>query len=262
MPSRMIDFDALWSSDKLRAVKESARVEYTWFYGLADAYGCFEINIAAIHSRVSSIRPKLSVSRITTILEEFRRNGLLFVWKADKTYGFWTGSDKKGRLPPEGTRHRYKRFTPPVPLEALTEYESRFSRDSVASVSRQGVGVGVGLDWLGDGENFGERAPEARRFGATATPAAQPVALSSAIPDSSSNSTATPAVNKKNSRCNAKRGRFSCRDCEKSFGDTTELMTHECSAKTAGGFECKWCHSTFKDHRGLKEHRSQCSQAV
>ena len=70
MPSRMIDFDALWSSDKLRAVKESARVEYTWFYGLADAYGCFEINIAAIHSRVSSIRPKLSVSRITTILEE------------------------------------------------------------------------------------------------------------------------------------------------------------------------------------------------
>ncbi|MGB8802704.1 MAG: hypothetical protein WCC97_18650 [Candidatus Acidiferrales bacterium] len=260
----MIDFDALWASDKLAACKESARVEYTWFYGLADAYGCFEINIAAIRSRVSSIRPKLSVSRITAILEQFRLNGLLFVWKTDKTYGFWTGSDKKGRLPPEGTRHRYKRFTPPVPIEALAEYESRFGRDSVATISRQGVGVGVGLDGLGDGEGSGERPPEAGRFGATATPAAYAAAISSPIPVSmpSSNSTATPPVNKKSNQTRARQRRFSCPDCEESFENAGQVMSHACEAKTAGGFECKWCHSTFKDHRGLKDHRSQCPQAV
>lgn len=78
MPSRMIDFDALWTSDKLATCKESIRVEYTWLYGLADAHGTFEINLRSIHSRVSAIRPKLSLNRIAAILEEFHRNGLLF----------------------------------------------------------------------------------------------------------------------------------------------------------------------------------------
>ena len=99
MPSRMIDFDAVWTSDKLAACKESLRGEYTWFYGLADAHGTFEINFRAIHSRVSAIRPKLSVKRIVAIFEEFHQNGLLFTWTVNgKTYGFWTGSDRKGRL--------------------------------------------------------------------------------------------------------------------------------------------------------------------
>jgi hypothetical protein len=149
MPARMIDFDALWFSDKLAACKESVRSEYAWMYGVAEGHGCFEINIASIHSKVSAIRPKLSSARIAAILEEFHRNGLLFIWNADKKYGFWTGSDKKGRLPPEGQRNRYRRSTPPVPVKELSEYESRFSQDHITRTSRQGLGVGLGLDRIG-----------------------------------------------------------------------------------------------------------------
>ena len=37
MPKRVIDFDALWASNKLASCAEWAQCEYAWFYGLADA---------------------------------------------------------------------------------------------------------------------------------------------------------------------------------------------------------------------------------
>src|ERR1700722_6811071 len=43
MPKRVIDFDAMWGSDKLAACAEWAQAEYAWFYGLADASGGFEL---------------------------------------------------------------------------------------------------------------------------------------------------------------------------------------------------------------------------
>ena len=39
MPKRVIDFDALWASDKLASCAEWAQSEYAWLYGLADASG-------------------------------------------------------------------------------------------------------------------------------------------------------------------------------------------------------------------------------
>jgi hypothetical protein len=39
MPKRVIDFDAMWGSDKLAACAPWAQAEYAWLYGLADASG-------------------------------------------------------------------------------------------------------------------------------------------------------------------------------------------------------------------------------
>jgi hypothetical protein len=243
MPSRMIDFDALWSSDKLAACKESVRAEYSWFYGLADANGAFEINLRAIHSRVSAIRPKLSAKRIGAVFEEFHQNGLLFKWVTNgKTYGFWTGSDKTGRLPKLSERHRYKRFAPDVPKQELAEYESRFTRDAVASTSLLGVGVGLGLDRKGDGIGVGE--------GVGAEGETQHLARAS---DRSSEAPA-PLIRKNQER----QRRSHCDYCNQSFADTRDFISHACSAKTAGGYECRSCQATFPELHALRSHRAQC----
>jgi hypothetical protein len=141
VPSRQIDFDAIWTSNKLAACKEENRVEYVWFYGLADANGCFEINVPAIHSKLSVIRPKLYVPRILRILEDFHNHGLLFLWITTEQYGFWTGSEVKGRLPPVSLRSRYRTHCPPVPRKELREYESRHSLERVRIISGQGLGL-------------------------------------------------------------------------------------------------------------------------
>ncbi len=133
MPSRLIDFEALWSSDKLAACAEWSQAEYAWLYGLADAHGSFELSsLRVICGRVAAIRKNLSLERLEQIFEEFHANGLLFIWEANgKKYGHWTGSDREGRLPPPSQRDRYKKFAPPVPKDQLAAYLQAFSRRDV-----------------------------------------------------------------------------------------------------------------------------------
>src|SRR5256712_8007138 len=130
MPKRVIDFDALWASDKLAACAAWAQAEYAWLYGLADGNGSFELtNLRVIWGRVAAVRKNLSLERLEQIFEEFRANGLLFVWEENgKTYGHWTNSDLPGRLPPPSWRQRLERLAPPVPLEARAEYMKSCSR--------------------------------------------------------------------------------------------------------------------------------------
>lgn len=156
MPSRMIDYENLWLSEKLGNIESSMRAEYAWLYGCADANGSFELNLRGIHSRVSAIRPRLTLQRLERIFDEFERGGLLFVWwQNGKRYGHWTGSDRPGRLPKASERHRYKKLAPDVPVNELSKYESRFTRDPHATLSSLGVGVGVELDLIGDGKGTG-----------------------------------------------------------------------------------------------------------
>jgi hypothetical protein len=135
MPKRVIDFDAMWGSDKLAACAEWAQAEYAWLYGLADASGCFEMtNLRVIWGRVAAIRRNLSLERLEQIFQEFHAQGLLFVWEENgKRYGHWTGSDVPGRLPPPSWRMRLERLAPPVPKQQLAEFMSRFSRGRAAS---------------------------------------------------------------------------------------------------------------------------------
>jgi len=128
MPKRVLDFDALWASDKLAACAEWAQSEYAWLYGLADASGSFEItNMRVIWGRVAAIRKSLSLERLQEIFDEFIARGLLFTWEENgKRYGHWTGSDVPGRLPRRSWRMRLEKLAPPVPCEALAAYSARF----------------------------------------------------------------------------------------------------------------------------------------
>jgi len=134
MPKRVIDFDAMWGSDKLAACAEWAQAEYAWLYGLADASGCFELtNLRVIWGRVAAIRKNLTIERLEQIVDEFQDKGLLFVWEHEgKRYGHWTGSDVPGRLPPPSWRMRLERFAPPVPKQQLAQYMSKYARGRAA----------------------------------------------------------------------------------------------------------------------------------
>ena len=134
MPKRVLDFDAMWGSDKLASCAAWAQAEYAWLYGLADASGCFEItNLRVIWGRVAAIRGNLTLERLEQVFAEFQDKGLLFVWEHEgKRYAHWTGSDVPGRLPPPSWRMRLERFAPPVPKQQLAQYMGRFARGRAA----------------------------------------------------------------------------------------------------------------------------------
>jgi hypothetical protein len=129
VPKRVIDADAMWSSDKLAACAEWAQAEYAWLYGLADASGSFELtNLRVIWGRVAAIRRNLTIERLEQVFEEFSARGLLFRWESSgKRFGHWTGSDVPGRLPAPSWRVRLEKLAPPVPRKELAEYLARFS---------------------------------------------------------------------------------------------------------------------------------------
>jgi hypothetical protein len=129
MPKRVIDFDALWASDKIASCPGWAQAEYAWLYGLADASGSFELtNLRVIWGRVAAVRKDLTIERLEEIFQEFIARGLLFTWEAGgKRYGHWTGSDVPGRLPPPSWRLRLERLAPPLPKRELEVYMGRFS---------------------------------------------------------------------------------------------------------------------------------------
>src|SRR5258708_661652 len=133
MPKRVLDFDALWSSDKLAACAPWAQAEYAWLYGLADCNGSFELtNLRVIWGRVAAIRHTLTLERLEQIFEEFISHGLLFTWEANgKRYGHWTGSDQPGRLPPPSWRARLERLAPAVPKLELAAFTARFSQSRI-----------------------------------------------------------------------------------------------------------------------------------
>jgi hypothetical protein len=143
MPKRVIDFDALWASDKLASCAEWAQSEYAWLYGLADASGSFEMtNLRVIWGRVAAIRRNLTLERLQEIFDEFIARGLLFTWEENqKRYGHWTGSDVPGRLPPPSWRMRLEKLAPPVPREALAAYSARFGGSKEGIVRRASTGA-------------------------------------------------------------------------------------------------------------------------
>jgi len=159
MPKRVLDFDAMWGSDKLASCAAWAQAEYAWLYGLADASGCFELtNLRVIWGRVAAIRGNFTIERLEQVFAEFQDKGLLFVWEHEgKRYAHWTGSDVPGRLPPPSWRMRLERFAPPVPKQRLAEYGAVRART-------RGAG-GAGISWGGAAGIFqSERGFQIRNF--------------------------------------------------------------------------------------------------
>jgi hypothetical protein len=265
MPSRMIDYENLWASEKLAACQSSMRVEYVWLYGCADANGSFELNMRAIHSKVSAIRSRFTFRRVQNLFAEFERCGLLFTWwESGKRYGHWTGSDRPGRLPKVSERHRYKKLAPNVPIDGLNAYISRFTHDPLATASPLGVGAELGLEVIGDGKGVGEEdgegggkrdARRARGAGATQVRAAElaaPLVHNSTASTGKPSNQASKAPGKDKSETES--GKFQCSYCGNAFKDPRDFQSHDCAAKTAGGWECFKCHETFKGFVELKQH--------
>lgn len=121
-----IDYDGLWSSDKLSHCSDEAQADYLWVYGIADAHGCFELtNMRSILGKVAPNRKDFSVERLERDFGEYRTKGLCFTWSEGlKRYGYWTGCEK--RLPSRSTRERYPRSTPEPPKAQLDEYVCSF----------------------------------------------------------------------------------------------------------------------------------------
>lgn len=160
MPSRVIDGDKMHQSDKIAALPGWAQPEYPWNYPLADANGVLELtNLLAVYKRAYAIRSKFSFSRFKKLIQLFESLGLLFIWEVNgKRYGYWTGAERRGRLPSISTRARYNPIGILPPLGQLRAFykrfgiremradapvmnQSRLSRDEIVT----GVGVGLGL---------------------------------------------------------------------------------------------------------------------
>jgi hypothetical protein len=176
MPKRIIDGDALWASEKLLLVDEKYRCEYAWILPMANANGCFECSPMLVwRTCYAGLRPSWKIEDVATMLDTFESTKMLYRFKvAGKTYGFFVGSQKEGRLPKPSDRVKSAKLwqsgmLPADELAAFLEmpvemvkaefrYElatsSPGTRPELATTSPIGNGIGVGIG-LGNGNGIG-----------------------------------------------------------------------------------------------------------
>jgi hypothetical protein len=126
MPKRIVDGEGIWKSDKIAQVELPLyRAEFANLLQLALANGSFECNARAIWTTCYGYnRPDVTPEDVAAILDEFERVKLLFRWTVSgKTWGFWVGIDKPGRLPSEAR------------LNATTERVKKFQKTNCANSS-------------------------------------------------------------------------------------------------------------------------------
>lgn len=142
MPKRIIDGERLWGSDKLSTVTpESFRPEYANLLPLAMANGVFECDPMHVWSRVYSFnRPSWTVSKVKSLLDEFEKRKLLFRWTTaeGKSWGFWIGIDKPGRLPAQ-CRNGHEPRGPEPPKSELLAFCSYITENAVESKGVDGI---------------------------------------------------------------------------------------------------------------------------
>ncbi len=162
MNKRILDGGALWKSDKIALIKpEWMRAEYANWIPLALANGVFESDTRRIWATIYSYnRPNISFEDADRIKREFCRVGLLFLWPDEptgKSWGYFTGIEKQGRLPPKSRLdNKHEEVGPVPPVEALRNYiELTRSKALDVSVVSQwlangslgsGSGLGIGKD--------------------------------------------------------------------------------------------------------------------
>jgi hypothetical protein len=157
MPKRIIHGEGVWHSDKLAQVQPpDFRAEYTWLLPLALANGVFECNSRCVWATAYAFnRPEVTVETVEKILAEFGRVHLLFRWQEPdgKTWGYWTGIRKPGRLPSPSRLKKHHELGPEPPQELLGRFEEVEVANAQPAVNHQvadshlgfGVGVGVGM---------------------------------------------------------------------------------------------------------------------
>lgn len=182
MPKRVVDGDALWVSEKLTCVPEKYRAEYAWILPLGQANGAFECSPMAVWRLCySALRSDWTTSDVAAMLDAFEAAKMLIRWtdKSNKTFGFFIGIQKEGRLPKPSDRVKSAKQWQAgmVPAKELAKFlgvtvkeveadyrdllatTSRPARGKVATNSPTGNGVGVGSG-IGLGAGSGNESGE------------------------------------------------------------------------------------------------------
>ena len=149
MPKRVVDGDAVWRSKKLKQMSPQFRAEYANLVPLAEANGVFEVDVDRVWSDVYSYnREGVSVETVQEILSELETVGLLRVWEQDgKTWGYWEGIHKSGRLPKASELQKYKNLPPnPPEISSLSGVSAESAR-----ILAPRFGIGLVLDRSGIG---------------------------------------------------------------------------------------------------------------
>ena len=180
MPKRIIDGEAVWTSNKLERIPQRFRSEYAWILPLAQANGCFECSPKLVWSKCySGIREDWTKDDVAKMLDEFGKAKLLFRWKVgENTFGFFIGAQKEGRLPPPSLREKTAKQWQHgmMPVKQLADFlgltvkeierdyhdllltNSRVGRDKSKSKSTTGIGIGTGVGsgvGVGKGTGYG-----------------------------------------------------------------------------------------------------------
>lgn len=152
MPKRIVDGEGVWRSDKLAEIKPAwIKAEYANLLPLAMANGSFELTNRRIWSDVYSYnRPEITEQKVEQIINELERVKLVFIWYDEatrKTWAYWVGINKPGRLPSVSRQAKKHERTGAVPPEA--ELKAFIDGQPMASHSsangEEGLGLGSGL---------------------------------------------------------------------------------------------------------------------
>jgi len=168
LPKRVIDGDAVWTSDKLRSVPEEYRAEYTNLLPLALANGVFECDPQKVWRAVYAYnRPSITPETTAKILNAFEAATMLFRWRDEtgKTWGYWVGIHKSGRLPPASSIRRKEHVCGPEPPKGLLDTYVT-PRDYVRN-TKDGSGSGSGTSVSKEQKpriRSGKRQPEPEGF--------------------------------------------------------------------------------------------------
>lgn len=155
MPKRIVDGDGLWRSDKLSQVEPASfRAELANLIPLALANGSFECNPRLIWSRCYAYnRPDVTLEMVEKILAEFERVGILIRWEAGtKTWGYWVGIEKTGRLPSSSRQQKKHEAIGPTPPTHLLTGQPMASHSLTNGEAGSGIGSGSGI---GKGNGLG-----------------------------------------------------------------------------------------------------------
>jgi hypothetical protein len=102
MPKRIVDGEAIATSKKVKSLPTEYRLHYPYLLTLGMAYGTFECDPEVVWAKLYAyLLPEVTIDFVSKMLNCLEEKKLLFRWQAepDKTWGYWVGSDKPGRLP-------------------------------------------------------------------------------------------------------------------------------------------------------------------
>jgi len=125
MPKRIVDGEGVWGSDRLRSVEpEWVRPEYANLIPLALSNGVFECSVRRVWRDVYGYnRPSMTEKKVAFILDALEKARLLFRFEAlGKTWGYWVGIDKPGRLPSFERRGKNEKSGPEPPQDQLQSF--------------------------------------------------------------------------------------------------------------------------------------------